>query len=183
MMEIVVLAGIPILLLLMLSLLGATWDVEEDTGLDAQDGWRHRYPGEMETGACVRRIFSQEDREFVDRQDSERLRRIYRAERTKIALFWVWNNSRAMQQVMREHRLAARESKNLQAGRELVLLFHYMEFRLLCASLVCLIRVFGPHALINLATYAMEVSQSIDRVVEELTSGTRVASAGQMGGA
>lgn len=169
------LAGIPILLLLMLSLLGATWNIEEEASPEAADGLRHRYSGEAEMNACVRRIFSPGDREFVDRQGSARLRRIYRAERARIALFWVCRNANAVGKVMREHRLAARESKNLQVGRELGLLFHYVEFRLLCVLLVCLIRVFGPHALMDLATHAMELSQSIDRVLEDLTSGTRVA--------
>jgi len=180
--EILVLAAIPLLLLLMLSLLGATWNIQEET-LDAQDGARHRYPRGVDMGVCVQRIFSPEDRDFVDRQGSARLRQIYRAERTKIALYWVWKNSRAIRQVMREHRLAAREAKNLRVGPELGLLFHYVEFRLLCFLLVCLIRLFGPHALKDLATYALELSQSIDRVLAELTSGARVPSAERAGGA
>jgi hypothetical protein len=183
MMEILVLAAIPILVLVLLSLLAVTWNVEEDACQDAEEGLRQRCPNDRETAVCIRRIFSPEDREFVERQGSDRLRQIYRAERTRVALYWVRRTSREIGQIMREHRMASRGSTNLQVGRELGLTLRYLEFRLLCGMLIVLIRLFGPHALKDLATHALEISQSIGGALVDSTAPNRIEAAGTLGGA
>lgn len=183
MMEILTFVGIPILVLVLLSLLGATWNIEEDTSQDAEEGLRQRCPNDRETAVCIRRIFSPEDREFVERQGSDRLRQIYRAERTRVALYWVRRTSREIGQIMHEHRMASRGSTNLQVGRELGLTLRCLEFRLLCGMLIVLIRIFGPHALKDLATQALKVSQSIGRVLVDSAAANRIEAAGTPGGA
>ena len=183
MIEILVFAGIPVLLLVLLSMLGATWNLDEDSSEDRMDHLRRPCPAGPETAACIQRIFSSEDRDFVEKQHSSRLRQVYRAERTRVALYWVKRASSDVAQIMRDHRLGARESQNLEVAREVGLTLRYAEFRILCGILVLLIRLFGPHALKDMATYTLNVSQSIGRVLEEATAASRIQAAGNLGGA
>ena len=183
MIEILVFAGIPILLLLLLSLLGATWNLEVGQPEEMDVALRHHCPTRLDSALCIQRIFSREDQKFVDRLGSERLRQVYRAERTRVALFWVRSIANDVRLVMREHRLAAATKENLQARRELQLLLQYVEFQVLCAVLVFAIRVLGPHAPGDMATRIMHVSQGIGKVVEASTAASRIQPAGSLGGA
>jgi hypothetical protein len=79
--------------------------------------------------------------------------------------------------------MASRGSANLQVGRELGLALRWLEFRLICGMLIVLIRLFGPHALKDLATQALEVSKSIGRVLVDSAPANRIAAAGTPGGA
>jgi hypothetical protein len=181
--EILVFAGIPALLLVLLSMLGATWKLNDDSSDDMAIELRRRCASGPEMTGCVQRIFSPADRDFVDKQGSPRLRQIYRAERTRVALYWVRMASSDVSEIMREHRLAARQSSNLEVAREIGLTLRYAEFRILCGMLVVSIRLLGPHALQDLATYALDVSQAIGRVLDESTAGGRIQAAGNLGGA
>ncbi len=181
MMELLVFAGMPILLLLLLWVTGVTWGIEAEE--ETPDDLRPRCANGAETAQCIRRIFSSEDRDFVERQSSMRLRRIYRAERTRVALFWVRHTSREVRQIMQQHRTAARETRNLNVARELGLVLRYFEFRMLCGLLSFFIRMFGPHLLKDLATHALEMSQSIEQVLENSAAANRIAAAGNLGGA
>jgi len=181
--EILVFAGIPFLLLVLLSMLGATWNLDEDSADENVDELKRLCSSDAQTAACIQRIFSPEDRDFVDKQGSARLRQIYRAERTRVALYWVKRASSEVAHIMREHRLAARESSNLEVAREIGLTVRYAEFRILCGMLVLSIRLLGPHALRDLAGYALHVSQAIGRVLEESTAASRIQAAGNLRGA
>lgn len=178
MMEIAVFAAIPLALLVLLSLLGATWNIEDETPEEMGIGSGPQIAARRESIACIQRIFSPEDREFVSQQGSQRLREIYRSERTRVALYWVKRTSAEVRQIMRDHRMAARSSQNLQVAREMGLALRYVEFRLLCSLLIVTIRVFGPHALPDLATYALEISQSFGRVLEESTPKVQAGTVG-----
>ena len=183
MIEILVFAGIPVLLLLLLSLLGATWNLEVDQPNEMDEVLKHHCPTSRDSALCIQRIFSREDQKFVDRLGSTRLRQIYRAERTRVALFWVRSISGDVHRIMRGHRLAAGTKQNLQIRRELELFLQYVEFHILCGALVFSIRVFGPHALGDMATRVMDVSQGIGKVLEGSTAASRIQPAGNLGGA
>jgi hypothetical protein len=174
MMEILVFAGIPILLLLLLSLLGATWNLEVDHPDELTGVSQRRALAGEDTALCIYRIFSAEDQKFVERQGLPRLREIYRAERTRVALFWVRSVSAEVGQIMREHRLAAGTQHNLRVRQELLLVLRYFEFRTLCGLLAFSIRIFGPHALVNLATHVLQVSQGIGKVLEQSTAASGI---------
>jgi len=107
------------------------------------------------------RIFSQQDGDFIRLTGSPRLWRIYVRERRKVALQWAYRTSRETRQIMRNHRLRSRESENLNAAVEAKLFFRYVELRLLCGALIVLIRLFGPHVLVNLAAHAGALSYRI----------------------
>lgn len=180
-MEILVFAGIPILLLLLLSLLGATWNLEVDQPDESMEGFSRRAQDGQDSALCIRRIFSPEDQKFVERQGLPRLREIYRAERTRVALFWVHSVSAEVAQIMRDHRLAAGTQHNLRVRQELRLILQYLEFRILCGLLAFSVRVFGPHALVNLATHVLQVSQGIGKVLEESTAASPIQPEGSLG--
>ena len=183
MIEILVFAGIPVLLLVLLSLLGATWNLEVDQPDEMDEVLKRHCPTSRDSALCIQRIFSRDDQKFVDRLGSEKLRQIYRAERTRVALFWVRSISNDVRRIMREHRQAAATKQNLQVRRELGLVLQYVEFHILCDVLVFSIRVFGPHALGEMAMRLMNVSQDIGKVLEESTAASRVQPAGNLGGA
>jgi hypothetical protein len=113
------------------------------------------------------RIFSSDDREFIARAHSPRLQQLYKEERRKVALHWVRRTSREVSRVMRNHRLSSRQSANLNVTAETKLFCQYVELRFLCAVLALLIRLFGPHALIDLASYAGELYQRLGRTVAD----------------
>lgn len=181
MMEILVFAGIPILLLLLLSLLGATWNLEVDQPEELRESFSQRATPGPDTAQCIRRVFSPEDQKFVERQGLPRLREIYRAERTRVALFWVRSVSAEVAQIMKEHRLTAGMRHNLRVRRELALILQYLEFRILCGLLAFSIRVFGPHALVELATQVLHVSQGIGRVLDEGAAASQIQPEGSLG--
>lgn len=183
MMEILVFAGIPVLLLLLLSLLGATWNLEVEAPEEVSEAtYRQTYSG-RDSARCTQRIFSPEDKKFVNRLGSPRLEQIYRAERTRVALYWLHSLSSEIHQIMRGHRIAAGTKQNLQVRREMALMVQYAEFRVLCGLLAFSIRVFGPHALGNLAAHVLGLSEGIGRVLEESAAASRIEPAGNLSGA
>ena len=112
--------------------------------------------------ALLPRIFSGEDRKFILALRSERLERLFRAERRKVALQWVWQTSRETQEVMRVHRLASRWRHDLNAATEAKLTFDYLLLRLVCGLLSLLIGIFGPQSFAQLAGYAGRLCERID---------------------
>jgi len=180
-MEILVFAGIPILLLLLLSMLGATWNLEAEAPEEAAEAFSRRTYSGRDSAVCIQRIFSPEDQKFVKSLSSTRLQQIYRAERTRVALYWVHLIAAEVRQIMRGHRLAAGTKPNLQVRREVALLFYYLQFRVLCGLLAFSIRVFGPHALSNVAAHVVRLSEGIGKVLGEAATG-RIAPAGDFSG-
>ena len=180
-MEILVFAGIPVLLLLLLSLLGATWNLELDHPEELTETFSRRAPQRQHSVECIRRVFSPEDQKFVKRQGLPRLQEIYRAERTRVALFWVRSVSAEVTQIMKEHRLAAGTRHNLRVRRELLVILQYLEFRILCGLLTFSIRVLGPHALMHLAAYVLQVSQGIGKVLDEGAAASQIQPEGSLG--
>lgn len=126
------------------------------------------------------RIFSTKDREFIRLTRSTRLERLYREERRRVALHWVRRTSREVRAIMRHHRLNSRHSQNVNVAAEAKLFGQYMELRFLCAGLVLLIRLFGPHALADLASYAGELHERVGRSMPEATATNHVAASGDV---
>ncbi len=113
------------------------------------------------------RIFSPDDREFIARTRSPRLQRLYEEERRKVALQWVRCTSREVSRIMRNHRLGSRQSTNLNVAAETKLFCQYVELRFLCGMLVLLTRVFGPHALMDVASHAGDLYQRLGRAMTD----------------
>lgn len=166
MMSISIFVAIGVFLMLLLFITGSG-EVQEEAGAEASE----RTPPERRNALLplelVVRIFSREDREFIHQMRSPRLQRIYTEERRKVALHWVRRTSREASEIMRTHRLAARQSRDLDAAVEANLFFQCLKLRLLFGLLVLLIKTIGPHALNDLAAYAGELYQRIGRALPE----------------
>jgi hypothetical protein len=109
---------------------------------------------------------------------SPRLLRIYQEERRKVALHWVRRTSREVSKIMLTHRLASRQSDNLDAATEAKLLFQYLRLQFVCGLLVFLIKILGPHALNDLASYAGELYQRLGWALADAVDTKGVTSAG-----
>jgi hypothetical protein len=127
--------------------------------------------------SIVFQIFCREDWEFILRMRSPRLRRMYQEERRRVALQWVERTSQDVSDIMRAHRLASRQSRDLDVATESKLLFQYFKLRLLCGLLVVFIRVFGPHALGDMAAQASDLYQGIGRSLRDVSLAGRMMSA------
>jgi hypothetical protein len=149
---------------------------EGQAGSEANDRTRSKCREYLQHPELVARIFSREDREFICLTRSPRLLRIYKEERRNVALHWVQRTSRDIRGIMWTHRLISRQSHNLDVATETKLLFQYLELRVICALLVFLIRISGPHTLHDLASYAVELYQRIGRALPDTAAANRVVS-------
>ncbi len=171
---------IAIAIFLVILLLLITWreDGEEQARVEAEDQTQRKSRDALRPQELVFRIFSRGDREFIFQMRSPRLQRMYQKERRKVALHWVRRTSCEVSKIMRIHRLASRQSENLEVATEANLLFQYLRLQFICGLLVFLIGIFGPHALHDLASYAGELYQRIGRALPETAAANRVVTSG-----
>jgi hypothetical protein len=127
----------------------------------------------------VSRIFSREDRQFILLTHSPRLCRMYRKERSQVALHWVLGISSDVNRIMRAHRLGSRQSRNLEVGAETNILLQYLKLRFLCGLLILMIKALGPHALGDIAIRVNNLYLGIGRLG---SVGNPVAITGRTGG-
>ena len=140
-------------------------DAPENSGREAHN--RFRAVPAFPPAELAIRIFSPDDREFIARTHSPRLQRLYKEERRKVALQWVHYTSREVSRIMRDHRLVSRQSTNLNVAAETKLFCQYVELRFMCGMMLLLIRLFGPHALTDVASRTGELYQRLGRAMTE----------------
>jgi len=167
MMTMSIFIGVAVLLVLLLLLLTRSEDGEESASAEGADRIRRESRDTLQPWEIILRIFSREDREFILRMRSPRMLRIYQEERRRVALHWVRRTSCEVGEIMRTHRLASRQSENLDGAREAKLLFQYLRLQFVCGLLAFLIRMFGPHALSDLASYTGELYQRLGRALPD----------------
>ena len=109
----------------------------------------------------VARIFSHDDQEFVAGTKSSHLETLFHRERREVALVWVQQTSAVIRRIMREHTVAARQSKDLEFKTEVWLLLLYVRLMIVCGVLFAVIYLSGPFWLRGLAIYADSLSQRI----------------------
>jgi hypothetical protein len=126
-----------------------------------------RHSGEIEVcpPELVARIFSREDWELISQTHSPALERLFLEERKKVALLWVRQTSRGIQQVMRNHADAAKQAADIRFRTELSLFLMYIELLLICETLLLLITTVGPPRLERIASYVHELSRQISHAV------------------
>jgi len=150
-------------------------NVEGDGEERPLDATSTNLPDGRPRAEIVFRVFSSVDQEFIAHLDSPRLRRMYQQERRKVALHWVVRTSRDVTRIMTAHRLASRQTHNLDVRTETKLFLQYLRLRLICALLILLIKSFGPHFLSNLAAHACELYRGMGRVLAEGSLANRIA--------
>jgi hypothetical protein len=99
----------------------------------------------------VERIFSDEDRRFVDSLGSDELRRALRAERRRIAVRWIRGIAREASSIVRAHMRMAAGAGDVRVTGEMQLALRYLQLLLLCRCLVVLVQCLGPSRLYGLA--------------------------------
>jgi hypothetical protein len=109
------------------------------------------FPAEM-----LQHVFSSSDWHFVRSVESLYVRKLFLRERKAVALKWVAETAAALNIVMREHALAARQSTNLNPVTELTLFARYLSLLLLCGLMSIAIRIAGPIPLGGVAQLTQE---------------------------
>ena len=162
------LAGAIVLFLVLLA-----WARAEASSKDSRSDW-DASPGETgeKVEACsaeiVSRIFSAEDLKFVSGIESPRLDRLFRRERTAVALHWVQETSAFISLIMRRHLEASRMRADLETATEAKIFLQYARLKLYCGILFLLIGLVGPQRLAGTALYAEKYFQRIGEGPSEL---------------
>ena len=90
------------------------------------------------------RIFDPQDWDFVRRETTSEIQRMFQQERAVLAISWLRRTRRQVSLVMRAHAAGVRRSKSLQPAMELKLLLSYLSLVMLCDFLIGLIWLRGP---------------------------------------
>jgi hypothetical protein len=120
----------------------------------------------------VARIFESSDWQFVSNTKSPQLQRLFRRERKLVALLWVQQTSSGIARIMREHKEASRESRDLNFATETKLVFLYAELKLICGLLSLAIRSAGPLRVRGLAVYADSLSRRLAQTQQDFRTVT-----------
>jgi len=90
------------------------------------------------------RIFGPQDWDFVSRETTSEIQRIFQRERTVLAIAWLRRARLQVSQVMRAHVAGAQQSEDLQLATETRLALSYFLFLILCNSLIGWVWLYGP---------------------------------------
>jgi hypothetical protein len=161
------LAGAIVLFLVLLA-----WVRAETSSKDSHSEWDAslREQGEnVETCSAeiASRIFSPEDLKFVSGIESPRMDRLFRRERTAVALQWVQETSGFISLIMRRHLEATRVRADLETATEARIFLQYVRLKLYCGILFLLIGLVGPQRLAGTALYAEKFLQRIGEGLPE----------------
>jgi hypothetical protein len=114
------------------------------------------------------RLFRSEDWDFVAKQGSARLERLFLQQRTALAHAWLRRVRANVRGLMRTHRVAARTSSQLRLREELEVACEYVLFQMLCQCIALLIWFRGPIHLGRVIGYAEGLSERISKIVPGL---------------
>jgi len=133
------------------------------------------WPDEGETQAAlyaesfpqrlVDRLFGSEDWEFIAKQDSPRLKRLFLQQRTLLALSWLRAARANATKLIRVHSAAARKNSRLEPLVELRVIADYVAFQILCHLIALVIRLRGPVTMRRLVAYADGLSERLYDVI------------------
>lgn len=110
------------------------------------------------------RLFGSQDYDFIAKQGSARLRRLFLQERTGLALSWLQCVRANAGKLIRAHRLAARSSSELAPMVELRVSVNYLFFDIVCRLAALAIWLRGPADLSLLIGYVDALSGRISEV-------------------
>jgi hypothetical protein len=169
------LAGAIVLLLVLL----AWWVWAEASSKDSRSDWDAslREQGES-VEACsseiVSQIFSVNDLEFISGLESPGLERLFRRERTAVALHWAQETSATISRILQRHLEASRLSSDLEIAMEARILLQYVRLKLNCGILFALIRLLGPQRLAGAALHTERLTQRIGEALREFQSAAQL---------
>jgi hypothetical protein len=115
------------------------------------------------------RLFRSEDWDFVTKQGSARLERLFLQQRTALAHAWVQRIRGNVNELMRTHRASARANSRIDLREELGISFEYLLFQTICQCIAFMIWLRGPTELGRLIGHAEELSGRLSKCLVGLT--------------
>jgi hypothetical protein len=112
------------------------------------------------------RIFGPDDCEFVTVEGTERLRRIFLAQRKALALSWLGAVRTDMSRLMRMHRISARASSDLKPVSELRVALGYFFFQIVCQLFVYAIWLHGPAGMRGIVRRIGDLSGWVGKTID-----------------
>jgi hypothetical protein len=114
------------------------------------------------------RLFGPEDREFIAKQGCARLMRLFRQQRTELALCWLRGVRANASRLMDIHNRAAGKNSGLQPLVELRIFIEYFAIQAVCQILALAIWVRGPVDLSHMIRYVQDLSNRLYAGIREL---------------
>lgn len=114
------------------------------------------------------RIFGPGDWDFVSRETPSEIQRMFRCERTVLAIAWLRRTRMRISQVMRAHVMAVRYSGDLRLTMEIRLALSYLSLLILCDLLIGLIWLRAPIGTRRLVQQAVRSIAELRIVFERL---------------
>jgi hypothetical protein len=115
----------------------------------------------------VARIFAKDDFEYVALAGPKRVRRMFLAERTRIAGLWVGEVRRQVANLRRFHLGTARHYSRLSLRKETELAVNFAVLLFACNVLHVLIRVRGPLAAIGMVRTTAAAAERVSTISEK----------------
>ena len=113
----------------------------------------------------VDRLFGSEDWEFIAKQESPRLKRLFLRQRTTLALSWLLAAREDATKLIRVHSAAARKNSRLEPLVEFRVIADYVAFQMLCLLIALVIWLRGPVTMRRLVGYADALSERLYEVI------------------
>ena len=158
-----------ILLILVILLLHRAIPSDRDPAQSSEDGetqvalFVESFPRQL-----ADRLFGSEDWEFMAKQESRPLKRLFLQQRTALALSWLRGARANATQLMRVHSATARRNSRLEPLVELRVIADYFVFQMLCQVIALVISLRGPVAMGRLVGYAGGLSARLHEVITKM---------------
>jgi len=110
-------------------------------------------------------LFGSEDWEFVSKEGSQRVKRLFLQQRTELALSWLRASRAHATQLLRLHSAAVRKSSHLEPLVELRLIADYLAFQMLCQLISTVVWLRGPVTMRRLVRCADGLSERFYDVI------------------
>jgi hypothetical protein len=123
-------------------------------------------PFEVSREEVLDRIFGAGDWDFIQDDAPKGVRRLFLAERKKLAFCWLAEIRGLTKSAMHFHVASARSSRDLQTTLELGLLFDYLTLQVECGLISVAVLLRGPMALRSMVARVLHLSDKARELVD-----------------
>lgn len=152
-------------LLLILLLILSVWRTNEEgharLGSFEDDSFPAVHHAEPLPQELAARLFGPQDQEFIAKQGCTGLKRLFRQQRTELALCWLRAVRTNATDLIRVHSQAARKSSGLVPLVESKVVLEYFGIQMICRFLALVIWLRGPVDLSRLVGYMDDLSMGL----------------------
>ena len=106
-------------------------------------------------------IFSRRDWDFIRREGSPELEKLFLAERRAVASYWITVTSSRVSEVRKNHFINSRFSHDLSPDQELRLLVQFLYLFVICRVGLLTVQLAGPTAPATLAAHIQRIVSSL----------------------